>query len=41
VFCFADAGHATLFRARFGGEPFDPRHRGRGAAWARWRKPPR
>jgi hypothetical protein len=39
VFCFGDAAHAGLFRARFDGEPFDPRHRGRGAAWARWRKP--
>ena len=39
VFCFADPADAALFRQRFGGEPFDPAHRGRGAAWAQWRKP--
>ena len=39
VFCFAEAAHAAAFRTRFGGEPFDPAHRGRGAAWARWRRP--
>jgi hypothetical protein len=39
VFCFADPAHAALFRRRFGGEPFDPRERGRGAAWAQWRRP--
>jgi hypothetical protein len=38
VFCFADAAHATLFRERFGGEPFDPRKRGRGSNWYLWRK---
>jgi hypothetical protein len=41
VFCFTDPAHAALFREKFGGEPFDPRDRGRGAAWARWRKPQR
>jgi hypothetical protein len=39
VFCFADSAHAARFRKEFGGEPFDPRDRGRGAAWAQWRKP--
>jgi hypothetical protein len=39
VFCFADPAHAALFRERFGGEPFDPKDRGRGAAWARWHTP--
>jgi hypothetical protein len=38
VFCFADPAHADLFRERFGGEPFDPQDRGRGAAWIRWGK---
>jgi hypothetical protein len=35
---FADAAHAERFRARFGGEPFDPKDRGRGSAWLLWRK---
>jgi hypothetical protein len=39
VFCFADAAHADLFRAAFGGERFDPRQRGRGSRWFEWRKP--
>jgi len=38
VFCFAQAEHAAAFLARFGGEPFDPRERGRGSQWARWHK---
>jgi hypothetical protein len=38
VFCFADPAHAELFRARFNGEPFDPKDRGRGSNWHRWRK---
>jgi hypothetical protein len=38
VFCFADPSHADLFRERFGGEPFDPRDRGRGSKWHLWRK---
>jgi len=38
VFCFADPAHAALFRARFGGEPFDPRDRGRGTRWNAWRR---
>ena len=41
VFCFADPAHAARFRATFGGEPFDPKDRGRGSAWAQWRKPAR
>jgi hypothetical protein len=39
VFCFSDPIHADAFRERFGGEPFNPEDRGRGAAWAQWRKP--
>jgi hypothetical protein len=31
VFCFADPAHAELFRARFNGERFDPKDRGRGS----------
>jgi len=38
VFCFVDAAHAERFRQRFGGEPFDPKDRGRGSAWFVWRK---
>jgi hypothetical protein len=37
VFCFADPSHADLFRQRFGGEPFDPKDRGRGREWHLWR----
>jgi hypothetical protein len=39
VFCFAEEAHANAFRARFGGERFDPAQRGRGRNWARWHKP--
>jgi hypothetical protein len=39
VFCFSDPFHADAFRERFGGEPFNPEDRGRGGAWAQWRKP--
>jgi hypothetical protein len=39
VYCFADPESAEKFRVRFGGEPFDPRERGRCANWARWQKP--
>jgi len=38
VYCFADPQHAAAFQARFGGEPFDPAERGRGASWWRWKK---
>ena len=38
VFSFADPLHADLFRERFGGEPFDPKDRGRGREWHLWRK---
>ncbi|SRR6266446_4404814 len=38
VFCFAEAPHAERFRERFGGEPFDPKDRGRGKAWFLWHK---
>jgi hypothetical protein len=38
VHCFADAEHAEKFMRRFGGEWFDPRLRGKGSNWARWKK---
>jgi hypothetical protein len=38
VFCFAEQEHAEKFMQRFGGEKFDPRRRGKGSNWARWRK---
>jgi hypothetical protein len=38
VYCFADSADAEKFMARFGGEKFDPRQRGSGRSWARWRK---
>ena len=37
VMCFADAAHAELFRGRFGGEPFNPKDRGRGNKSHVWR----
>jgi len=37
VLCFADPAHADLFMQRFGGKTFDPRQRGKGARWARWK----
>jgi hypothetical protein len=39
VFCFADPAHAELFLMRFNGEHFDPKDRGRGSNWHRWRGP--
>jgi hypothetical protein len=38
VFCFAEPVHAERFMARFGGEPFDQRQRGKGVHWARWKR---
>ena len=38
VFCFAEEAHAEAFRIQFGGERFDPKHRGRGRLRARWYK---
>jgi hypothetical protein len=38
VYCFKESAHADLFMARFGGETFDPKQRGKGARWARWMK---
>jgi hypothetical protein len=38
VYCFAEAEHAAKFMARFGGERFNPDDRGRGTAWAQWKK---
>ena len=38
VYCFAKPEDAATFAARFGGERFDPTHRGRGARWAQWKR---
>jgi len=38
VFCFAEPEDAAAFMARFGGERFDPKQRGRGARWAQWKR---
>ena len=38
VYCFAEAADAEKFMARFGGEKFDPRQRGKGSNWMRWKK---
>ena len=40
VFCFSTPQAAAKFQVRFGGEPFNPKHRGRGRAWSKWNKPP-
>jgi hypothetical protein len=39
VYCFEKAEDAAAFMQRFGGETFDPRQRGKGSSWARWKKP--
>jgi hypothetical protein len=39
VYCFAEPGDLDKFMQRFGGEKFDPKQRGRGSNWARWKKP--
>jgi hypothetical protein len=39
VYCFSDPADADKFLQRFGGEKFDPKQRGRGSDWARWKKP--
>jgi len=39
VYCFAAKADAEWFRREFGGEPFDPKDRGRGDNWMQWRKP--
>jgi hypothetical protein len=36
--CFAEASDADKFMKWFGGETFDPKQRGRGSNWARWKK---
>ena len=38
VYCFEKREDAEKFQARFGGEEFDPRQRGRGKSWARWKR---
>jgi hypothetical protein len=38
VYCFAEPADAEKFMERFGGEKFDPRQRGKGSNWARWKK---
>lgn len=37
VLCFASYTDAKDFMAMFGGEPFDPKDKERGASWFRWR----
>ena len=38
VFCYSLKEDAEAFMARFGGEWFDPRDRGKGANWSKWHK---
>jgi hypothetical protein len=38
IYCFAAAADAEKFTARFGGEKFDPRQRGKGRNWMRWKR---
>jgi hypothetical protein len=38
VYCFAEPSDAAKFMQRFGGETFDPKQRGKGSNWARWKK---
>lgn len=38
IYCFAEAADAEKFKKRFGGEKFDPKQRGKGSNWARWKK---
>jgi hypothetical protein len=38
IYCFAEASDADKFMKWFGGETFDPKQRGRGSNWARWKK---
>jgi hypothetical protein len=38
VYCFAEPADAAKVMLRFGGEKFDPKQRGRGSNWARWKK---
>jgi len=38
VYCFSERTDAERFMARFGGEKFDPRQRGKGSNWAHWRR---
>lgn len=38
VFCFAEKEHAEKFKARFGGEWFEPQKRGKGQAWMIWKR---
>ena len=39
VYCFEKLEDADKFRLRFGGDKFDPKQRGKGSNWARWKKP--
>jgi hypothetical protein len=38
VYCFAEREDAEKFMQRFGGDWFDPKQRGKGSNWARWKK---
>jgi hypothetical protein len=37
VYCFSERGDAEKFMLKFGGEKFDPKQRGKGSNWARWK----
>jgi hypothetical protein len=39
VYCFEKPEDAEKFMDRFDGEKFDPKQRGKGSDWARWKKP--
>src|ERR1700742_2036692 len=39
VYCFAKPEDAERFHQHFGGEKFNPEHRGRGRSWTKWKKP--
>ena len=39
VYCFAEPEHAERFRKAFHGEPFNPKDRGKGTNWMKWRRP--
>jgi len=39
VYCFAKPEDAEKFMQQFGGEKFDPRQKGKGSNWARWKRP--
>jgi hypothetical protein len=38
VYCFAETADAEKFLRRFGEEKFDPKQKGKGSSWARWKR---